>query len=64
MTSADSHDVFVFKNESGTPRIYTDPYDYGDFCTYDASGNLFLNGKNKNGVAMHIGELPRDGSTV
>lgn len=64
VTSADSHDVFVFKDESGTPTIYTDRYAYGYFCTYDDNGNLFLDGENKNGVATHIGELPRGSSTV
>jgi hypothetical protein len=64
VTSADSHDVFVFKNESGAPIIYIDRYDFGYFCTYDSHGNLFLNGKNKNGVATHIGELPHGSSTV
>jgi hypothetical protein len=54
VTSADSNDVFIFKNEAGTPSIVNNPYAYGYFCTYDGSGNLFTRGTND-----HVAELPR-----
>jgi len=57
VTSADSNDVFLFKDEAGSPIIYKNPYAFGYFCTYDGSGNLFTRGTDN-----HIAELSK-GST-
>ena len=58
VTTADNHAIFIFKNESGTPTLYSNPYAYGQFCTYDDAGNLFTRG-----TTSHIAELPKGSST-
>ena len=55
--------VAVYQAIYGTPQIYTDSaIDSYDYCTYDASGNLFVNGIR--GRQMHLTELPSGGSTL
>jgi WD40 repeat protein len=58
VASADSNDVFFFKDETGTPTIYRNPYDYGYYDTYDGSGNFFARG-----TKNHIAELAKGSST-
>lgn len=55
--------VAVYQAIYGTPQIYTDTaIDEYDYCTYDASGNLFVNGFR--GRQAHLAELPSGGSTL
>jgi DNA-binding beta-propeller fold protein YncE len=58
VTNADSYEIFIFANESGTPSLYSNPYAYGQFCTYDDAGNLFTRG-----TTSHVAELPKGSST-
>jgi len=56
--------VAVFQKASGAPQIYTDPdFRYYVYCTYDSSGDLFVNGLfGKKPVIL--GELPARGSSL
>jgi hypothetical protein len=53
-------DVAIFLNEQGTPTLYQSQID-SNFCGYDGSGNLFVNGYS--GQAYGFSELPRHGSS-
>lgn len=63
VTGNTSANVSIFQNAQGTPTIYTDPnlVDYLS-CTYDDSGNLFVDGTNSSNAA-EIVELPAGSST-
>lgn len=58
VTGLDGYDVFFFKDETGMPTVYRNPYSYGYFCTYDDRGNFF-----EHGGKDDIAELPRGSST-
>lgn len=61
--SSSSGEVAVFTNASGTPQMFTDSdLRYYEYCTYDASGNLYVDGSGSSGIKL--AELPSDGSTL
>jgi hypothetical protein len=52
--------VAIFLNETGTPKALESPIG-PEYCGYDASGNLFVDGDTNSGYAM--AELPYGGSS-
>jgi hypothetical protein len=56
--------VSVYKNSSGTPTvIYSDIEYYPYFCSYDDSGNLYLDGFDNDGPVT-LGELARNSDSI
>jgi hypothetical protein len=56
--------VGIYKNARGTPTIYRDrSFQEYEFCGYDASGNLFVDGDNKD-AAFEFAELPKGGGAL
>lgn len=53
--------VEIFKHASGTPSVINALY-RTFYCTYDGSGNLFIDGFNNAGAAS-LGEIPQGSST-
>jgi hypothetical protein len=57
--SFDHGNVAVFTNATGNASVYYDPDIYWYWwCTYDSSGNLYVDGYNEGG-AYPFGELPK-----
>jgi hypothetical protein len=59
-------DVAVYRHAQGKPHVYTDPsfINYA-YCTYDDSGNLFVDGKYPGGYEVPIfAELPRSSGVL
>jgi hypothetical protein len=55
--------VAIYTNAKGKPRTYHDATLYGIFsCTYDGSGNLFIDGENYSNKSV-VAELPKGTST-
>jgi hypothetical protein len=56
--------VAVFANAKGSPKYYVDPsYDDYQTCTYDGSGNLFVNAVSGVSSNFNVVELPRGKGT-
>lgn len=56
--------VAVFTKAQGHPKYYVDPsYDDYQTCTYDGSGNLFVNALSGVGSNFNVVELPRGKGT-
>jgi hypothetical protein len=54
VTDIDSHDVSIYPDARGQPRLYSDPYALMEACGYDDKGNLYVNGRR-----THIAVLPK-----
>jgi hypothetical protein len=57
--SASDADVAIFANEQGSPTLYQSHIG-SEYCGYDDSGNLFVDGNNGQNYALS--ELPRGGT--
>jgi hypothetical protein len=55
-------DVVIYKNASGSGKVYTTPLAREYFDGYDSKGNLFIDGFTS-GSAFQLDELPKGGST-
>ncbi len=54
----------VYKNGRGKPTLYQAPaFNYMLFCSYDAKGNLFVDGGTAASNAFLLAELPKGGTT-
>ena len=54
----------VYKNGKGKPTLYQAPqFNYMLFCSYDAKGNLFVDGGTAASNAFLLAELPKGGTT-
>ncbi len=61
-TSFTTGDVAIYPKASGSPTSYTaQNFYYYEFCGYDNSGDLFIDGTTK-GSALEYAELPSGGS--
>ena len=57
--------VSVYTKAKGTPKIYSDPsISRGWFCSYDSSGNLFVDGDQSGSSGFQLAELPHGSSTL
>jgi hypothetical protein len=60
----DHGNVAVYKKAKGTPKYYADPsiYQYG-YCTYDQTGNLYIDGITPPSDDPQVAELPKGSKT-
>ena len=56
--------VAVYKNASGSPALYQSGNLIFDYCSYDASGNLYVDGDYGSGEDFGFVELPKGGSAL
>jgi hypothetical protein len=58
--------VTVFSDAKGQPKAYTNPaFENFFFCSYDGSGNLFVDGYGAVGYSLfEFGEIPRGGTAL
>jgi len=56
---ANGNTVAIYQNAQGGPTIYESSDIAANYCSYDGSGNLFVDGMLNN----TLGELPKNGST-
>ncbi|MGB8907377.1 MAG: hypothetical protein WCC84_01375 [Candidatus Cybelea sp.] len=65
-TAGDGASLLIYRRAKGQPRSYTDPQflNYA-YCTYDNSGDLFVDGKYPGGYEVPIfGEIPRGAKSI
>jgi hypothetical protein len=55
--------VAIYQDAKGTPTLYSDGNMLFNFCGYDKSGNLFVDGEVE-GSGFKFAELPQGGSTI
>lgn len=58
---SDNGDIAIFQNEQGTPSVYQSQL-VSFYCGYDASGDLFVDGRNSN-QSVDLSELPKGSSS-
>ncbi len=58
----DGGEVAIFKNASGSPKVYTTPMDEEFFDGYDNQGNLFADGFTGDRSGFALAELPKGGT--
>ena len=65
-TSGDGASLLIYRKAKGQPKSYADPQFLNfAYCTYDNSGNLFVDGKYPRGYELPIfGEFPRGAKSI